>query len=50
MTQERFSNLSILNSHKERTERLSLVDIANEFADRNDYRERNLGIFKESDT
>ena len=36
MTQERFSNLTILNSHKERTERLSLVDIANEFADRND--------------
>ena len=50
MTQERFSNLKILNSHKERTERLSLVDIANEFADRNDDRKRNFGIFKESDT
>ena len=50
MTQERFSNLTILNSHKERKERLSLVDIANEFADRNDKRKGNLGIFKESDT
>ena len=50
MTQERFSNLTILNSHKERTERLSLVDIANEFADRNDNRKINFGIFKESDT
>ena len=30
MTKERFRNLKILNSHKERTERLSLLDIANE--------------------
>ena len=29
MTKERFRNLKILNSHKERTERLSLLDIAN---------------------
>ena len=50
MTQGRFSNLTILNSHKERTERLSLLDIANEFADRNNNRKRNFGIFKESDT
>ena len=50
MTQELFSNLTMLNSHKERTERLSLVDIANEFADRirNDNRKRNFGIFKKS--
>ena len=32
MRQERFSNLTILNSHKERTERLFLVDITNEFS------------------
>ena len=32
MRQERFSNLTILNSHKERTGRLFLVDIANEFS------------------
>ena len=49
MTQEQFSNLTILNSHKERTDRLSLLDIANEFTDRNSNRKRNLGIFKASD-
>ena len=50
MTQKRFSNLIILNSHKESTERLSLLDIANEFAERNDNKERNFGIFEKSDT
>ena len=49
MRQERFSNLTILNSHKERTDRLFIVDIANEFFDRNRNRKINFGIFKESD-
>ena len=49
MSQERFRNLTILNSHKERTDRLSLLDIANEFTDRNSNRNRNFGIFKASD-
>ena len=40
--QERFSNLTILNSHKDRTDRLSLLDIANEFKERNGNRKRNL--------
>ena len=31
MNQERFSNLTVLNMHKERTDRLSTIDIANEF-------------------
>ena len=48
MTQERFSNLTILNSHKERTERISLLGIANEFTDRNNNRKRNFAIFKVS--
>ena len=39
----------ILNSHKERTDRLSLLDVANEFTDRNSDRKRNFGIFKVSD-
>ena len=40
MTQERFTNLTIFNSHKERTNKhtRSLVDLANEFSDRNDNR------------
>ena len=50
MKQERFNNLTILNSHKERTDRLYLVDFANEFSDRNSNRKRDLGIFKESGT
>ena len=50
MMQERFRNLIILNSHKESTERLSLVDIDSKLAERNDNRKRNFGIFKESDT
>lgn len=40
MTQERFSNLTILISHKERTDRLSLLDVANEFSDRNSNRKK----------
>ena len=48
MIQERFINLTILNSHKERTDTLSLLDITNEFTDRNSNRKRNVGIFKES--
>ena len=50
IAQERFSNLTILNSHKERTDRLSLLDIAaNEFTERNSNRKRNCGIVKVSD-
>ena len=49
MTQERFSNLTILNSHKDRTDRLSLLDITNEFKERNGNRKRNFGMFRESD-
>ena len=49
MTQERFSNLTILNSHKDRTDRLSLLDIANEFKEQNGNRKRNFGMFRESD-
>ena len=49
MIQGRFSNLTILNSHQKRTDRLSLLDIANESTDCNSYRKRNFGIFKVSD-
>ena len=49
MNQERFSNLTVLNIHKERTDRLSTIDIANEFTDRNTIRKRNLGTFREND-
>ena len=32
MTQTRFSKLTILNAHKQRTDKLCLIDVANEFA------------------
>ena len=41
VNQERFSNLTVLNTHKERTDRLATIDIANEFPDRNTNRKRN---------
>jgi len=46
MTQERLSNLTILKSHKERTDRLSLLDIANEFTDLNSKRSEILVSLK----
>ena len=44
-----FSNLIVLNIHKERTDRLSTIDIANEFTDRNTNRKRNFGTFRVND-
>ena len=49
MTQTRFSNLTILNTHKQRTNKLCLIDVANEFAALNENRKSNFGTFKESD-
>ena len=46
---ERFSNLTILNTHKQKTDNLCLIDIANEFTALNDNRRKNFGTFKESD-
>ena len=49
LTQTRFSNLTILNTHKQRTDKLRLVDAANEFAALNKNRKNNFGTFKEYD-
>ena len=49
MNQERFSNLTVLNIHKERTDRLSTIDIANEFTYRNTNRKRYFGTFRVND-
>ena len=50
MTHIRFGNLKILNTHKQNTDKLCLMDVANEFAAVNENRKNNFGIFKESDT
>ena len=46
MSQERFGNLTLLNTHKDRTDKLFLDNVENEFADRNDNRKRNFGALK----
>jgi hypothetical protein len=48
MQQQRFNNISLLHCHKERTDRIRLVDVAKEFIDRNENRKRNFGFFKEA--
>ena len=48
-TQTRFSNLTMLNTHKQRTDKLCLVAVANEFVALNDNRKGNFGTFRESD-
>ena len=48
MSQERFSNLTLLNTHKDRTDKLFLDNVENEFADRNDNRKRNFGALKKT--
>ena len=49
-TQTRFSNLTVLNSHKQRKDKLCLVAVvANEFAALNDIRKGDFGTFRESD-
>ena len=35
-TQERFSNLTVVNTHKDRTYKLCFADVTSEFVDRND--------------
>ena len=49
MKNKRFNNLSILSIHKELTESIDLVDIANEFASKYDEHRMNLGKFVLSD-
>ena len=49
MTQTRFSKLTIPYTHKQRTDKLCLTDVANEFAALNENRKSNFRTFKESD-
>ena len=45
-TQMRFSNLTILDTHKQRTDKLCLVAVAKEFVALNDKRKGNFGTFR----
>ena len=43
MKQQRFNNVAFLHIHKVRTDKIRLVDVANEFVQRNENRFRNFG-------
>ena len=47
MADERLNNLMILHIHREKTDKLDLVDIANRFVGKNDTRKRMFGRFTE---
>ena len=49
MKQQRFNNVALLNTHKARTDKIRLLDVANEFVQRNENRFRNFGKFTDLD-
>ena len=49
MKQQRFNNVALLHTHKARTDKIRLLDVANEFVQRNDNRFRNFGKFTDLD-
>ena len=49
MSQKRLNTTAILNSHKERTENLRIIDVANKLVEVNDNRKRNFGTFTVED-
>ena len=48
MNQERFNSVAFLNHHKNRTDKINIVDIANSFVC-NDNKQRHFGKFTEKD-
>ena len=46
ISDERLSNLAILNGHKQRTDAVCIADVAREFVSRNKNREKTFGNFK----
>ena len=49
MKQQRFNNVALLHTHKARTDKIRLLDVANEFVQRNENRFRNFGKFTDLD-
>ena len=49
MTTKRFNVLAILNSNKDLTDKLDLMEIGNEFISKNDERFRQFGRFTKED-
>ena len=49
MKQQRFNNVALLHTQKARTDKIRLLDIGNEFVQRNENRFRNFGKFTDLD-
>ena len=49
MKQQRFNNVALLHTHKARTDKIRLLDVANEFVQRNENLFRNFGKFTDLD-
>ena len=49
MKQDRLNDLMMIHVHKDRIDRLSIIDMANEFASRNYTRRVKFGRFREQD-
>ena len=49
MKQQRFNNVALLHTHEARKDKIRLLDVANEFVQRNENRFRNFGKFTDLD-
>ena len=49
MTENRLNSVMLLHIHKERTDSLSLIDVANDFIQGSDHRHTVFGTFTDSD-
>ena len=49
MKQQRLNNVALLHTHKARTDKIRLLDVADEFVPRNENRFRNFGKFTDLD-
>ena len=49
MKHQRFNNVALLHTHKARADTILLLDVANEFVQRNENRFRNFGKFTDLD-
>ena len=49
MSQSRLNHLMILNIHQELTDRLNLIEVANDFVFEHEHRKQIFGTFKEND-
>ena len=45
MKQQRFNTVALLHTHMARTDKIRLLDVANQFVQRNENRFRNFGKF-----